>query len=161
MVNKLIENEVEIRSLEARYATSESCLDNEVSTSRTLRSQLTRAQREAQDVEWQYQEQLATAGNMLQLEKELSRELHRQIAQLSMQLSSSAELHSETNSNLEESSVRSASAMTTPAPSWRDSSRRSTGSSWSSEGRSQIDKLLRLAEKLNITAHQDIIDENG
>lgn len=156
MVNKLIENEVEKQSSEVRFAAKDSSLENEVDLNRILRSQLTRAQRAAQDMEWKLQEQLAQANNMLQTEKALSAELQSQVAQLNAQMEHISEIHSETNSHFgDNSAVTSPSIMTTPAATWRDSSRRSTGSSWGgSDGR-----LMRVAEKLNITPNQAILAE--
>lgn len=156
MVNKLIENEVEKRSLEVRFAAKDSSLEDEVGINRSLRSQLTRVQRAAQDMEWKLQEQLAQANTLLQTEKALNAELQSQIAQLNTQMEHISEIHSEANSHFgDNSAVTSPSTMTTPASTWRDSSRRSTGSSWGGpDGR-----LMRVAEKLNITPNQAILAE--
>lgn len=153
IVNKLIENEVEKRYLEVRLAAKDSSFEDEVSINRSLRSQLTRAQRAAQDVEWMLQEQLAQANNLLQAEKTHNAQLQGQVSQLNTQMEHISEIHSETNSHFgDNSAVTSPSTMTTP---WRETSRRSTGSSWGgSDGR-----LLRVAEKLNITPNQAILVE--
>lgn len=156
MVNKLIENEVDKRSLEIRFAATNSSLEDEVNINRNLRSQLTRAQRSVQDIEWKCQEQLAQASHSLQKEKELNVELRCQLSQLNSQVEHISEIHSETNSHYGDSSVgTSPSTMTTPAATWKDSSRRSTGSSWGGDGR-----LMRVAEKLNITPNQAILAES-
>lgn len=159
LVNKLIENELEKRSLETKFSTTETSLEEQVSMNRSLRSQLTRTQRTAQDTEWRLQEQLVQAENHLQMEKSHNATLRNQIDQLNTQVDRISELHSENNSNYGDGSVVTSptSTMSTPAMTWRDSSRRSTGSSWSgSENR-----LMRVAEKLNITPNQAIIEEDG
>lgn len=160
LVNKLIENELEKRCLEMKFSSTEASFEEQVSINRNLRSQLTRAQRAAQDTEWRLQEQLVQAENHLQLEKSQNLTLRNQIDQLNSQVDRISELHSENNSNYGDGSVMTspASTMSTPAMTWRDSSRRSTGnSSWSgSESR-----LMRVAEKLNITPNQAIIEEDG
>eukprot|EP01032_Pedospumella_encystans_P025004 gene25004-28266_t len=125
LVNKLIENELEKRSLEMKFSSTEASFEEQVSINRNLRSQLTRSQRAAQDTEWRLQEQLVQAENHLQLEKSQNLTLRNQIDQLNTQVDRISELHSENNSNYGDGSVMTspASTMSTPAMTWRDSSR--------------------------------------
>lgn len=154
IVNRLIENEVDKHALESRCVAHESSLDTEMSLNRSLRRQLTQTQRASQDNDWRLQEQLVAVTNDLQHERNLSEQLREQIIILETQAE-----HNETASisNFGEfSPTNSVSIATTPAQTWRDQTRRSLSSTWS--GSQQADKLLKVAEKLNITPNHD--DDN-
>lgn len=161
VVNKLVEIELENRILEQRCSATESSVEAEVTQNRNLRRQLTNVQRTVQDTEWRLQEQIATLNNTIHQEKTVNVELRERIASLtrSMDTSNEHNIHGDTSSVGEGSPATTTSVMTTPA-SWRERSRYSGGSSssWNgndSSSRSQSDKLLRIAEKLNITPNGD------
>jgi hypothetical protein len=75
VLNRFISSNEERRELDQRMRTAESQLSHETIASRGLRGALQEAQRAAEDNEWHLQEQLATAKNLLLLEKERNREL--------------------------------------------------------------------------------------
>lgn len=159
VVNKLVEIELENRTLEQRCSATESSVETEISTNRNLRRQLTNVQRTMQDTEWRLQEQIADLNNCVHQEKVANTDLREQVAALSIRLEQTGEhAHGDSNSSVGEGSpATTTSVMTTPA-SWRDRGRFSGGSSRSDSSRFQSDKLLRIAEKLNITSSGEADD---
>lgn len=159
VVNKLVEIELENRTLEQRCSATESSVETEISTNRNLRRQLTNLQRTMQDTEWRLQEQIADLNNCIHQEKTANTDLRTQVAALSSRLEQAGEhAHGDSNSSVGEGSpATTASVMSTPA-SWRDRGRFSAGSSRSDSSRFQSDKLLRIAEKLNISSNGESDD---
>jgi hypothetical protein len=82
VLNRFISSDEERKELDQRCRTAESLLSSETIASRGLRAALQTAQRTAEDNEWQLQEQLATAKNLLLLEKEGKRELRTKLEPL-------------------------------------------------------------------------------
>ena len=153
MVNKLIENELEKRELENKCVAYENTLETESSLNRNLRRQLTQLQRTAQDSEWRLQEQLASTSTQLQVEKSVAKQRQEEISRLETLLNQNDLSNIENESIFGDSSpITSISVTTTPVtstPAWKD--RRSIGS-WSGSGsKRQTEKLMRVAERLNIT----------
>lgn len=163
VVNKLVEIELENRTLEQRCSATESSVEAEITQNRNLRRQLTNVQRTMQDTEWRLQEQIADLNNTIHQEKSANTNLQAQLTNLTIRMENFAEqTHGDSNSSMGEGSpATTTSVMTTPA-SWRERGRFSGGSSRSgnesSSSRFQSDKLLRIAEKLNITPNGESDD---
>lgn len=151
IVHKLIDNEFENRSLENRCAAYESSLETELTLNRSTRRQLAQLQRSSQDSDWRLQEQLAGALTDLAAERAASQSLRAQLSQIERQRNELDISNIETMSNVGDNSpATSESVATTPAAAWRD--RRSLSSTWSGSGSrgQQAEKLMRVAERLNI-----------
>lgn len=146
MVHKLIANEIEKLDLSRRCATHEASLETEMALNRSLRRQLAQLQRSSQDSDWRLQEQLAAVVSDLTAERATTQSLRAQVIQLERQNNELDLSNIESISNADDNSP--ATSVTTPA-AWRD--RRSLSSAWSgSGGRGQVEKLLRVAERLSL-----------
>lgn len=163
VVNKLVEFELENRALEQRCSATESSVEAEIAQNRNIRRQLTNTQRAMQDSEWRLQEQIADLNNTIHQERATNSTLREQIVGLTSRLEQSLEVsHGDSNSSVGEggSPATTTSVLTTPA-SWRERARYSMGSSRSgseNSSRFQSDKLLRIAEKLNLTSNGEADD---
>jgi predicted RNase H-like nuclease (RuvC/YqgF family) len=162
MVHRLIENEMEKRILENKCAAHESSLDTEMALNRSLRRQLTQLQRASQDSEWNLQEQVADLTNQLESERARIQRLHTQVTQLENQVNQQEHTNNTDNiSNFGDNSpATSISVATTPA--WRGDIRSLGSASWSAgSSRHQQDKLMRVAERLNITPNANLDDDHS
>jgi hypothetical protein len=173
MVNDLKIKDIEIKRLQRHCESFNDSIASESSVSRNLRRQLQEFQVAAHDAEWRLQENIASLHNQVNQERQINQELRSRLSvpresstdrgRTSVAVDDQDVTGGESGSNFgDDTSQTTAASFSQTTPVGRESFRRpassagdstgfSNGNGSSSSALTQRNKLLKVAERLNIT----------